>query len=85
MASSDAAAQFPIPEKWRAELEPVDVADGRSDAEILAALARPPPVTSEKNLWGFWDKGLGAMPAWCRRNVTAWVRINPGWTVRIRT
>jgi hypothetical protein len=56
--------KFAIPEKWQDELEPVGIAvDQRSDEEILEALTRHVPVTSEKNLWGFWDKGLVAMPA----------------------
>jgi hypothetical protein len=82
---SSSATEFTIPEKWQAELEPVDVAEQRSDAEILEALTQPVTVTSQKNLWGFWDKRLMAMPEWCKRDVAAWVRINPGWTTRIFT
>jgi hypothetical protein len=42
------------------------------------------PYTSGKNAWAYWDKGVGAMPEWCKRNVTTWVRIlGPPWTVRV--
>ncbi|KAI1865879.1 uncharacterized protein JN550_008137 [Neoarthrinium moseri] len=72
-----------IPEHYRDELEYVDIKDRRSDEEILKFLTQWSPVTSEKNIWGFWHAGLSHMPSWCQRNVIDWVRINPGWSIRI--
>lgn len=76
--------RFSIPEEFQSELEYVEPSDTRSDEEILQSLEQFKPVTSEKNLWAFWDKGLRNMPAWNLRNVISWVRIcGPSWTVRI--
>ncbi|KAL2144480.1 hypothetical protein VTI28DRAFT_9055 [Corynascus sepedonium] len=75
---------LPIPEEYQGELEYIEPTDTRSDEEILTSLEQHTPVTSEKNVWAFWDKGVAAMPGWCKRNVTNWVRIlGPSWTVRV--
>ncbi|KAI9794929.1 MAG: hypothetical protein M1835_006303 [Candelina submexicana] len=58
--------------------------DHRTDAEIADLLRTYHPVTSEKNVWSFWDKSYDAMHPWCRRNVLGWVRrLDPSWTVRV--
>lgn len=76
---------YQIPEEWADKLEIIEVADTRSDAEILAALNEYVPVTSEKNIWAFWHDGLMKMPSWCQRNAIDWVRIcgPSGWTIRV--
>ncbi|KAH8168381.1 capsular polysaccharide synthesis protein [Sarocladium implicatum] len=76
---------YEIPEEWADKLEHVEVADTRSDEEILAALNQHVPVTSEKNIWAFWHDGLMKMPSWCQRNAIDWVRIcgPSGWTIRV--
>ncbi|KAK9415603.1 hypothetical protein SUNI508_10262 [Seiridium unicorne] len=79
----DISAGFTIPKKYQDELEYAEISDLRSDAEILESLSCYSPVTSEKTIWGFWHEGLKHMPSWCQRNVIDWVRINPGWSVRI--
>ncbi|KAJ8120211.1 hypothetical protein ONZ43_g3022 [Nemania bipapillata] len=73
-----------IPPQYEGKLEPIKASDGRTDDEILRTLLSYQPVSSEKNIWTFWDSGIDGMPAWCRRNVVSWVRIcGPEWTVRI--
>ncbi|KAI0903774.1 capsular polysaccharide synthesis protein-domain-containing protein [Ustulina deusta] len=73
-----------VPLEYQDKLEPIENDDKRTDDEILRTLREYQPVTSEKNIWTFWDSGIHGMPAWCRRNVIGWVRIcGPGWTVRI--
>ncbi|KAJ3579201.1 hypothetical protein NPX13_g1361 [Xylaria arbuscula] len=76
-----------IPPRFQHLLEPrddVDKIDKRTDEEIINSLREYKPITSEKNIWTFWDSGIEGMPAWCRRNVVGWVRINgPEWTIRI--
>jgi hypothetical protein len=74
-----------IPDKYADKLEPVEPTDPRSDEEILATLNEYAPVTSEKNIWAFWNDGLTAMPAWCQRNAIDWVRVSgaSGWTIRV--
>ncbi|KAK5626102.1 hypothetical protein RRF57_001817 [Xylaria bambusicola] len=76
-----------IPLKYKHLLETiddVDKIDKRTDDEIINSLREYEPVTSEKNIWTFWDSGIDGMPAWCLRNVIGWVRINgPEWTIRI--
>lgn len=58
--------------------------DPRSDEEIIANLLQFQPVTSEKNLWTFWDTGFWGMRPYVRRNVIGWVRrLGPGWTIRV--
>lgn len=79
-----ASPLFSIPLKYQDKLEEVAVTDTRSDDEILASLREKTPVTSEKNLWGYWDSGIDTAPGYCKRNVCDWVRIlGPEWTVRI--
>ncbi|KAK7022302.1 capsule polysaccharide biosynthesis [Favolaschia claudopus] len=81
------SAAFSIPAEYQDQLKPVDTAaiDKRTNDEILRSLAQHAPVTSEKNLWAFWDSGLSNMPAWCQRNIVDWVRICAplGWTIRV--
>ncbi|KAJ6588658.1 hypothetical protein B0H19DRAFT_1057803 [Mycena capillaripes] len=77
-------ATLTIPSVYQDQLDLVDVADTRTDEEILQALTQHAPVTSEKNIWAFWHSGVRNMPGWCQRNVADWVRIcGPEWTVRI--
>ncbi|GAP92517.1 putative capsule polysaccharide biosynthesis protein [Rosellinia necatrix] len=58
--------------------------DLRPEAEILADLRSFRPVTSEKNVWCFWDKGLDRMYPSYRCTVVNWVRkLGPSWTVRL--
>ncbi|KAF2172781.1 hypothetical protein M409DRAFT_62477 [Zasmidium cellare ATCC 36951] len=79
--------KFTIPSANSSELKVVEPKDTRSDQEILEALSQHVPVTSEKNVWAFWDKGIRKMPGWCQRNVINWVRLNSTssnpWTVRV--
>jgi mannosyltransferase OCH1-like enzyme len=73
-----------IPLKYQKALEPIEYTDEKTDDEILRSLLGYKPVTSEKNIWTFWDSGINGMPAWCRRNVANWVRIcGPEWTIRV--
>jgi len=58
--------------------------DSRSDAEIISSLLSYHPVTSERNVWAFWDKGFNAMPPWSQRNILGWFRrLGASWTVRL--
>ncbi|ORY01288.1 hypothetical protein BCR34DRAFT_575029 [Clohesyomyces aquaticus] len=73
-----------IPVEFQSQLRYVDAQDPRSDSEILEALTKHAPITSEKNVWTYWHAGIKAMPAWCRRNIINWVRLlGPSWTVRV--
>lgn len=77
-------ADFSIPAEYQDQLEVVPAVDQRTNEEILQSLTQYAPVTSEKNIWAFWDKGVTKMPAWNQRNVVDWIRIcGPSWTVRI--
>lgn len=67
---------FAIPSEYQSQIRPVEPLDTRSDAGILDSLQVFVPVTSERNIWAFWHSGIHDMPAWCRRNVVDWVRIN---------
>jgi hypothetical protein len=80
-----AANRLSIPAAFEQQLRYKDFVDDRTDAEILQSLKQHQEITSEKNIFAFWDKGLDAMPDWCVRNVIAWFRINSasGWTVRV--
>lgn len=53
---------------------PSSFLDVRTDNEISDLVRAHHPVTSERNIWAFWDKGFDDMYPWCRRNVLAWVR-----------
>ncbi|KIX96525.1 uncharacterized protein Z520_07791 [Fonsecaea multimorphosa CBS 102226] len=78
------APKFTIPQEFEDRLRYVEPVDQRSDEDILASLEEYKPVTSEKNIWAFWDKGIRSMPSWCQRNIVSWVRLcGPSWTVRI--
>lgn len=55
-----------------------------SDVDIILDLQTFKPVTSERNVWAFWDQGLVNCPGWVQRNVISWVRrLGPSWTVRV--
>ena len=77
--------KFDIPPAYQDQLSFRQTRDGRSDADVLESLSTFRPVTSEKNIWAFWHSGIHSMPAWCQRNVCAWVRthVHDGWTVRV--
>ncbi|KAH8427323.1 uncharacterized protein LDX57_005037 [Aspergillus melleus] len=54
------------------------------DEAIIDKLQNPAPLTSERNLWAFWDGGFHAMPGWKQRNVLNWVRrCGHDWDVRL--
>lgn len=58
--------------------------DLRPTADILKELKKFRPITSEKNVWAFWDKGIDSMYPSYRHTVLNWVRkLGPSWTVRI--
>lgn len=58
--------------------------DLRAQEEIVAQLLTYRPVTREKNVWAFWDKGWAAMHPWVQRNVVDWVRrLGQEWDVRV--
>ncbi|KAF5010395.1 hypothetical protein FDECE_3447 [Fusarium decemcellulare] len=66
------------------KIRPLPHTDNRTDEEIVDAILNPPPVTTEENVWAFWDKGYDAMPPWQKRNVLGWARIlGPSWSVRV--
>ena len=70
--------KFTVPPEFQSTLRYVDAKDHRK------ALEHHVPVTSEKNIWAFWDKGVQAIPAWSKRNICNWVRLcGDSWTVRI--
>lgn len=65
-------------------LVPLSRLDTRSDEQIINALLRHQPITSEKNVWTFWDTGFWQMRPYVRRNIIGWVRrLGPEWTVRV--
>lgn len=77
-------SQFTIPAEFSDQLRYVEPLDDRTDEQILESLMKAAPVTSEKNIWAYWDTGLEAMPAWCKRNVIGWARLcGPSWTIRV--
>lgn len=58
--------------------------DLRSDETIASLLQKRHPVTSEKNVWAFWNSGYSKMPPWVQRNVINWVRrLGAEWTVHL--
>ena len=76
--------KFKIPVEFQDQLELISSPDERSDQEILNIVQRHVPVTSEKNIWCFWDKGIDKLPGWCKRNVINWGRIcDSSWTIRL--
>ncbi len=55
-----------------------------TDEEIVARIKSFIPITSEKNVWSYWNTGWDGMKPWTQRNVLAWVRLlGPEWTVRV--
>lgn len=62
---------------------PEHLLDSRSDEAIVAELLSFTPVTSEKNIWAFWQTGWGTMKPWTQRNVIGWARRHPDWTIRV--
>ena len=65
-------------------LIPLSRCDTRSDEEIISTLLQYQPITSEKNVWTFWDTGFWEMRPYVRRNIIGWVRrLGPDWTVRV--
>lgn len=78
-------ADFEIPAIAKG-LRKVDISrlDLRSNPEIIAELKTFRPVTSEKNVWAFWDKGIDAMYPAYKMTVINWVRkLGRSWTVRV--
>ncbi|KAJ5541012.1 capsular polysaccharide synthesis protein-domain-containing protein [Penicillium frequentans] len=63
-------------------LSPPDV-DLRPNAEIVADRLMCRAVTSERNVWAFWDKGFENMPSYLQRNVMNWARLMPTWSIRV--
>lgn len=58
--------------------------DARSDEAIISTLLQFQPITSEKNVWTFWDTGFWEMRPYVRRNIIGWVRrLGLDWTVRV--
>lgn len=63
---------------------PTSKIDTRSDEEIAEWLQHRHPVTSEKNVWAFWNSGWKSMKPWNQRTVINWVRrLGPEWTVHM--
>ncbi|KAF4782639.1 capsule polysaccharide biosynthesis protein [Colletotrichum scovillei] len=76
--------KFQIPPEFESKLRHVEPLDSRSDQEILKSLKSPLPVTSEKNIWAFWDSGLDNLPSWGQRNIINWARLcGPDWVIRV--
>lgn len=78
-------AKFAIPQSATCLVEVSESKlDLRSEAEILEELHSFRPVTSEKNVWAFWDKGIDVMYPSYHHTVINWVRkLGPEWTVRV--
>jgi hypothetical protein len=78
-------ANFAIPKSAIAlHAVPEQQLDLRPESQILAELRSFRPVTSEKNVWAFWDKGIDAMYPSYRCTILNWVRkLGPSWTVRV--
>ncbi|KAI6090690.1 hypothetical protein F4821DRAFT_228838 [Hypoxylon rubiginosum] len=78
-------ARFVLPESATGLREvPDSQLDLRPEAEILQELRSFRPITSEKNVWAFWDKGFDSMYRSYRCTVINWVRkLGSSWTVRI--
>lgn len=60
MGSAIRESKYSIPPQYQHLLELVDAEaiDTRSDDEILKQLCQHVPISSEKNIWAFWDSGL---------------------------
>ncbi|EPS35364.1 hypothetical protein H072_11269, partial [Dactylellina haptotyla CBS 200.50] len=61
--------------EFKGKLKLVKPLDPRTNDEILDTLRSYSPVTSEKNIWAFWNSGIDHIPPWCKRNIADWVRI----------
>ncbi|KAF2757387.1 hypothetical protein EJ05DRAFT_476654 [Pseudovirgaria hyperparasitica] len=74
---------YPIPPGVHAI--PHHLLDLRPDSEIDAAILNPPPVTSPKNIWFYWNTGYATMHPYAQRTVRAWHRrlSKHGWTIRV--
>lgn len=58
--------------------------DIRPDVDIISSLTSYQNVTSDQNVWAFWDAGWQNMRPWCQRNIINWVRrLGPEWTIRV--
>ncbi|KAF3059311.1 capsule polysaccharide biosynthesis protein [Daldinia childiae] len=58
--------------------------DLRPESEIINELRYFRPITSEKNVWAFWDKGIDYMYPSYRCTVVNWVKkLGKSWTVRL--
>ncbi|KAI0971983.1 hypothetical protein F4678DRAFT_430768 [Xylaria arbuscula] len=77
--------EFTIPQSATGlRVVPESRLDLRPEEEIVRDLRSFRPVTSEKNVWCFWDKGLDRMYPSYRHTVINWVRkLGSSWTVRI--
>jgi hypothetical protein len=65
-------------------LNPPGRVNSRPVEEIISELNTHIPVTSERNVWMFWDTGFEGIPAWIRRSVVNCVRRQAtSWTVRL--
>lgn len=78
-------AKFAIPQSATLLREiPESKLDLRPDSEIIAELKTFRPVTSEKNVWAFWNNDLETMYPTHLKTVINWVRkLGPTWTVRV--
>lgn len=78
-------AHFAIPQSATALREvPTSELDLRPEDEIIAQLRGFQPITSEKNVWAFWDKGIDALYPSYKCTVVNWVRkLGPSWTIRL--
>ena len=63
---------------------PEDQINYQSEPAIVSDLLRFRPVTTEKNIWTYWDKGLEAIFPSYRLTILNWIRkLDPSWTVRV--
>lgn len=68
----------------KTEFIPESQLDNRSDEDIIKSITQYYPVTSNKNVWAFWQTGWETMRPWCKRNVIGWIRrLDKDWTVRV--
>lgn len=77
------ASPYPLPLGLHAI--PPHLLDLQPDSLIDTTLLRPPPITSQKNIWFFWHTGFPTMHPYTKRNIRAYHRrFSPsGWTIRI--
>ncbi|KPM39834.1 hypothetical protein AK830_g6716 [Neonectria ditissima] len=76
---------FKLPESAsNLRVVPQSQLDLRSSTDLIKQLRCFQPITSEKNVWAFWDRGLDAMYPSYVWTVLSWVRkLGPSWTVRL--